>query len=84
MSGKNRMMMFTIAGEEMDELEAFMQKHKNCADDVFGGRFEFSFYPCAHGMPKEVTCICGGKLYLEPEPRTGDNDNSDTIEDFLS
>ena len=81
MSNKNRMMVFTIAGEEMDRLEAFMQEHSTCADDVFGGRFEFSFYPCAHGMPKEITCICGETLYLEPELRAGDSDN---LEDFLS
>ncbi len=81
MSGKNKLMMFTIAGEEMARLEAFMQEHSNCADDVFGGRYTFSFFPCGHGMPKEVTCICGETLYLEPELRTGD---SDSLEDFLS
>lgn len=67
MSEKNRrLVMFTIAGKEYDILEEFLQKHAGCAEDVFGGRYEFSFYPCAHGMPKEITCICGKTLYLEP------------------
>ena len=67
MSEKNRrLVMFTIAGKEYDILEEFLEAHRGCAEDVFGGRYSFSFYPCEHGMPKEVTCICGKKLYLEP------------------
>ena len=66
MSGKSRFIMFTIAGDELDRLEVFLQEHAGCAEDVFGGRYEFSFFPCDHGVPKEVTCICGKKLYLEP------------------
>lgn len=80
MSGKNRLVMFTIAGDEYDKLEAFLEEHRGCAEDVFGGRYEFSFFPCTHGMPKKVTCICGETMYLEPELHTGGDEN---FEDLL-
>ena len=65
MSEKNRLVMFTIAGDELDRLEEFLREHAGCAEDIFGGRYDFTFSPCTHGMPKSVTCICGKKLYLD-------------------
>lgn len=67
MSGKNsRYMIFTIAGDDVRRTEEFMQAHALCADGLFGDRFEFTFYPSPHGMPKTVTCVCGQTLYLDP------------------
>lgn len=79
MRGKNRVMMFTIAGDEMDRLEDFLREHRDCAEDVFGGRYSFSFFPCEHGMLKEVTCICGKTLYLEPETHVGGDENFEDL-----
>ena len=76
----DKMMVFTIAGTELDRVQAFMDEHRLCADDFYSGRYEFTFCPCSHGMPKTVTCICGETLYLDPELHTGGDDN---IEDFL-
>ena len=63
----NRMMFFTLSEDEVKRVEDFMQEHQSCGDGLFGGRYEFTFLPCPHGMPKTVTCICGKTLYLDPK-----------------
>ena len=77
----DRIMMFTIAGQEFDRVEEFMKNHRFCDDDIYSGRYTFEFFPSTSGMPKVVTCVCGESLYLDPELDTGDNGN---FEDFLS
>ena len=63
---KNRVMFFSVAGDEMIRLEEFMQAHVSCKEDIFGGHFDFKFYPRPYGVLKTVSCICGERLYLDP------------------
>ena len=63
---KKRVMFFSVAGDEITRLEKFMNAHASCTEDIFGGHFEFRFYPRPRGIPKTVSCICGATLYLDP------------------
>ena len=80
---KSRMLMFTLSDHEIEQLEDFMDRHRDCCDGDFDSALDFIFHPSAEGMLKSVVCCwCGKGMYLKSyAPHIGDEEN---FEDFLN
>ena len=55
---------FEIAGDDLEKVRKFRDRHKNCAHGVAGEQFEYSFMPSGMGVAAAVKCSCGQVLEL--------------------